>query len=387
MNDFEAMLDDIRASTVGDNSYLNDLDAEARARRLALRRSIEASLPHRETAQEAHDRERFELRQKETDTAREAEQAEAARRAQAGMSDANAKRLIAAINELVDARVEAKCTEMLRDFLLGDDHSDLLAVLMVNERGRANVAIKTAIDGLRRELNEKIVVLRERWIDARPNEDRVERAIEKTAVKMTAAYEARIEAMERALQAEVDEMKARAKAAVGRFPVARPWAAETVTYAGALVTYGGQTWQARQDTAKRPQEGEDWACIAERGRDGIDGKSPTYRGPYSVAKKYTAFDVLSFGPDLFVSLRNGAGVCPGEGWRQIAPKGLKGEKGERGAKGERGKAEERVTIREWLIDAPRYRVAPLLSNGQSAGWLNLRPLFAQFGFESGTASG
>jgi hypothetical protein len=51
-------------------------------------------------------------------------------------------------------------------------------------------------------------------------------------------------------------------------------------------------------------------------------------------------------------------------------------------RGDRGEAAPPVTIQSWLIDAPRYRASPLLSNGTVGAMLELRSLFERYLLET-----
>jgi hypothetical protein len=180
MSDFELMLDNIRRSTVGDNSDLDGLDPATRARRLAVRRSIEADLPRRENAVEQRHRERTEARRQEADAAARAE-AERAQAASAQLTEAQIKafaemfaklfdaRLAAVFDEMIGARVDEKIAELFSsedaEDGTGEPESPLLGVLsrvVAVERKETREAVKAATEELPRDFNEKIVALRER---------------------------------------------------------------------------------------------------------------------------------------------------------------------------------------------------------------------------------
>lgn len=123
----------------------------------------------------------------------------------------------------------------------------------------------------------------------------------------------------------------------GRLPVVRTWS-EGVHYEGAVVAHAGATWQAVRDTGREPPH-DDWACLAQAGADGLDGRSFTIRGTYAAETEYRALDVVALNGASFAARRDDPGACPGDGWQLIAAQGKAGRPGERGPmgpKGERG---------------------------------------------------
>ena len=86
-----------------------------------------------------------------------------------------------------------------------------------------------------------------------------------------------IEEMCSAFGAEIAALEERLKAMPGRLPVAKIWLRESVTYEGEVVSYDGASYQALRDTAQTPG-GSDWVCVAARGIDGCDGRTPNARG-------------------------------------------------------------------------------------------------------------
>jgi hypothetical protein len=86
-------------------------------------------------------------------------------------------------------------------------------------------------------------------------------------------------------------------------------------------------------------------------RAGRDGASLTLRGPYDVNAKYTKFDIVTFGGEPFFALRDAPGLCPGEGWQRLSPRGEKGAKGERGPRGSKDeKGAPGPAIESWGFD-------------------------------------
>lgn len=123
----------------------------------------------------------------------------------------------------------------------------------------------------------------------------------------------------------------------GKLPLVKAWT-DTVHYEGDVVTHAGGTWQALRDTGREPPH-DDWACLASRGRDGVDGRSVNVRGTWSADEKYSALDLVAFGGASFIARGDDPGACPGSGWQVVATQGKRGnpgERGERGLKGDRG---------------------------------------------------
>ena len=117
----------------------------------------------------------------------------------------------------------------------------------------------------------------------------------------------------------------------GKLAVVKVWPGG-VAYEGDVVVWGGETFQARCDTAQEPP-GEDWNLLAAAGRD---GRQMSIRSTYSTEEAYRAFDVVVAGGSSFIARRDGPGPCPGDGWQLIAQRGQRGERGEAGARGEPG---------------------------------------------------
>jgi hypothetical protein len=157
-----------------------------------------------------------------------------------------------------------------------------------------------------------------------------------------------------------------------------------VTYEGELASFAGQLYQARMDTGLQPGDPEAWTCVARAGRDAA---RVTPKGEWSASVSYAMLSLVTYRDSSFLATRNDPGE-PGDGkggWQMIASRGAKGDPGPRGHRGARGAAETPVTIRTWSVNAEEYRVSPVLSNGEVGASLDLRPLFQQFGFETGTA--
>jgi hypothetical protein len=120
----------------------------------------------------------------------------------------------------------------------------------------------------------------------------------------------------------------------GKMPIARSWT-DGVHYEGDVVTFDGRTFQARKDTGKAPPH-EDWICLAESGRDGLDGRGFAVRGTWTADEDYQALDVVALNGASFAARYDNPGACPGEGWQLIAAQGKRGKPGEIGPRGERG---------------------------------------------------
>ena len=120
----------------------------------------------------------------------------------------------------------------------------------------------------------------------------------------------------------------------GMLPMVEPWT-DRVFYAGDVVTFDGRLYQASLDTGKAPG-GSDWLCLAERGADGVDGKSLRACGTWLDGCTYETGDVVTRNGGSFVARRDNPGQCPGEDWQLLASQGSRGKSGERGAKGDKG---------------------------------------------------
>lgn len=121
---------------------------------------------------------------------------------------------------------------------------------------------------------------------------------------------------------------------VGKLTAVKAWTDE-VHYEGAVRTHSGATWQALRDTAKEPP-GDDWICIAERGVDGVDGRSFELREVWSAEEEYNALDVVTLNGASFAAKKDSPGECPGPDWKLLASQGKRGAPGERGQRGEPG---------------------------------------------------
>lgn len=120
----------------------------------------------------------------------------------------------------------------------------------------------------------------------------------------------------------------------GKMPVARSWT-DGVHYEGDVVTFDGRTFQATKDTGKPPPH-DDWICLADSGRDGVDGRGFAVRGTWSPDEAYQALDVVALNGASFAARFDDPGPCPGEGWQLIAAQGKRGKPGDVGPRGERG---------------------------------------------------
>ena len=119
---------------------------------------------------------------------------------------------------------------------------------------------------------------------------------------------------------------------VGKLPVVKAFAPDTVHYAGDAVTHAGALWQATKDTGQAPPHG-DWICLAAAGQDGI---TPTIRGTYDPAGIYARLDIVALNSSSFIARKDQPGPCPGEDWQLIVSAGKQGRPGPPGAKGDRG---------------------------------------------------
>lgn len=117
----------------------------------------------------------------------------------------------------------------------------------------------------------------------------------------------------------------------GRMAAVEPWT-DQIHYEGAIRSHNGATFQALRDTAKEPPS-EDWACLAERGSDGTDGKSLNPRRLWSADEEYGRLDVVALNGGSFVALTDNPGPCPGDGWMLLTSQGKTGRPGDPGRPG------------------------------------------------------
>jgi hypothetical protein len=151
-----------------------------------------------------------------------------------------------------------------------------------------------------------------------------------------------------------------------------------VHYADAVVVHNGSLWQALVDTGKSPPHG-DWICLAEAGRNGVDGASPRVRATFDADIVYKKLDIVALNYSAFIARQDDPGPCPGDGWQLICSRGRAGERGAPGPRGEKGpQGEAGVSIVGWEIDAKDYQATPRLSDGTIGPPLAFRPLFEQF---------
>ena len=166
------------------------------------------------------------------------------------------------------------------------------------------------------------------------------------------------------------------------FPQVKAWSADAISYRGDVVTHAGATWQARRDTAKEPPH-PDWIELAIPGRDGRDAVSPTVRGTWRADAEYRALDIVARDGGCFIAKCDAPGVCPGPDWQIVSTRGARGERGERGPKGERGPAGPAApTIVGWQIDRASFTATPIMSDGGEGPPLELRGLFEQYQTET-----
>lgn len=169
----------------------------------------------------------------------------------------------------------------------------------------------------------------------------------------------------------------------GKLPIVKAYQSGKVHYAGEVVTYLGNSYQARADTARDPSFDGDWGCIA---LAGIDGKTPMIRGVYSEQSEYLALNVVSLNGGSFIAKQDNPGQCPGDGWQLIASQGRRGDKGERGERGIRGEigppGAPAPKLKAWKLDRHHYLATPIMTDGDEGPALELRGLFEQFNLET-----
>src|SRR4029077_16182731 len=101
----------------------------------------------------------------------------------------------------------------------------------------------------------------------------------------------------------------------------------------------------------RPPPHEDWICLAQAGRNGMDGASFKICGTRSAEKQYEPLSVVILNGGAFVAKTINPGPCPGEGWQLMASQGKQGKTGEKGPKGDRGdRGETGVSVVGMSVD-------------------------------------
>jgi hypothetical protein len=247
-----------------------------------------------------------------------------------------------------------------------------------------------ALEAQRGEFALQLQALKERVGDVAGQSSYDQSQIERAAASAaeTAVAQLRVgldnvvEAQTRAFDARLAESEARLNGVPGKLSIAKEWREGSVTYEAQIVTHNGATFQATRDTAKTPGVGEDWHCLAgagRDGRDGADGQSLGLRGVYDVNAKYAELDVVIFGDEPFLAMRDDPGLCPGDGWQLLAPRGKAGEKGASGPRGQKGdRGPPGAKIEEWRINREHFIAVPFYDDGTAGPPLRLRELFQEF---------
>jgi hypothetical protein len=97
----------------------------------------------------------------------------------------------------------------------------------------------------------------------------------------------------------------------GRLSAVKAWT-DCVHYDGDIVTLDGSTFQAIRDTGRQPPH-DDWVCVAQAGRAGVDGRSFAIRGTWEPDGLYRELDVVAMNGASFVAKSDDPGPCPGDG--------------------------------------------------------------------------
>jgi hypothetical protein len=264
-------------------------------------------------------------------------------------------------------------------------------------RARTRDASLAATTGLRSELESNFAA---RLAETEKRAERAEegaRALEMAMVELrdavrddvaTASGDLRQQAHDSAVATVVElrtEIEAKIAAVAerqGKLSIAKTYEPGAVVYRGDLVVHNGGTWHAKCDSAQMAG-GSEYVCLARAGRDGADGRSLSLRGPYDMHAKYTNLDIVEYGGELFVALRDDPALCPGEGWQLLAPRGKTGEKGASGPRGQKGDpGPSGAKIHSWQLDREGYHVSPLMEDGTVGPILELRGLFEQYLIET-----
>src|SRR5262249_30746154 len=133
--------------------------------------------------------------------------------------------------------------------------------------------------------------------------------------------------MRKELEAAIDKLRGEFRIGQGRVPIAKSWDPDEVCHQGDVVSYGGETFQALQDTGKTPAaDHPHWRLLASRGRDAI---SPRICGAFNAHEKYRRFDIAELDGSSFIALYDDPGI-PGidDGWQLLAGRGGKGPPGQ-----------------------------------------------------------
>jgi hypothetical protein len=235
-------------------------------------------------------------------------------------------------------------------------------------------------------LDQRIAAIHARDIFTETQRDVLVTTVNDACDAMRGEISKAIEEARRTVDARFETLERRVRAPSALPPV-KVWRQGMVTYEGELASFSGQLYQAKMDTGLQPGDPEAWTCVARAGRDAAQ---VTPRGEWSASLSYGSLNLVTYRDCSYVSIRDYP-ARPGDaesGWQMVAAKGAKGEpgpRGPRGGRGDRGAAEAPVTICGWTVNVDEYKAIPTLSNGQVGAILDLRPLFAQFGHETGTA--
>jgi hypothetical protein len=104
------------------------------------------------------------------------------------------------------------------------------------------------------------------------------------------------------------------------------------------------------------------------------------RGEYDPQESYTRLDVVTKAGSCWVALRDNPGVLgQSDGWLLLTAHGERGERGAPGVRGHKGdRGPSGAKLHSWQLDRGRYRVSPLMADGEVGPMLELRGLFEQF---------
>src|SRR5262249_34117114 len=185
------------------------------------------------------------------------------------------------------------------------------------------------------------------------------------------ALPAEIKALRDEFNAAMNKLREEFRTKLGRAPLVQDWAPGKVFYLGDVASHAGSTYQAKRDTCQPVTSADDWTLLAGRGQDGVNGRTPRFRGAFLAGEKYAKFDVVRYDVGAFIAVRDNPGIIPtdGDGWQLLTlhggrgpegPIGAPGRKGERGARGEAA-----PSIISWVVDPVHYRVALTMSDGKA----------------------
>lgn len=124
--------------------------------------------------------------------------------------------------------------------------------------------------------------------------------------------------------------------------------------------------------------------VGKAGPAGADGSEWHLHGLFEPHANYSRGSVVVLDGGAFVAIKDDAGPCPGDGWRQLVQRGksgLRGEPGERGPAGPAGPEGKPGKTVVKLKMLPGYHVVNIYDDGSQGEPFSLRDAFAQYDAE------